>query len=116
MPPIYDIIDQKNKAVTNEKTGDDSEKEKSVTPDNIEQDKKKRRRRKNKLGSEEPEENNIGHRVVIRDDQVRFFIVIRYIFPPVKSQICVLSLILFLIFILSLPKLLLMVLSCFSDV
>ena len=73
LPQIHENIEQKNKAVTNEKitTSDDSEKEESAIPDSIEQDKKKKRRRKNKLGSEDPEENNVGHRVVIRDDQVR---------------------------------------------
>ena len=46
--------------------------EENVKEDDIEQEKKKLRRRKKKHGSEDPEESNIGHRIVICDDQVNF--------------------------------------------
>ena len=48
--------------------------EENTNDDEIEQEKKKCRRRKKKFGSEDPEESTGGHRVVICDEQVNFYI------------------------------------------
>ena len=42
--------------------------------DDIEQEKKRMRRRKKKNGSEDPEEINVAHKIVICDDQVNFVV------------------------------------------
>merc|ERR1719318_1148351 len=44
--------------------------EENAKEEDNEQEKKKLRRRKKKHGSEDPEEINIGHRIVICDDQI----------------------------------------------
>ena len=47
--------------------------EENLKEDDIEQEKKKLRRRKKKYGSEDPEEINVAHRIIIWDDQVNCF-------------------------------------------
>ena len=52
---------------------EDVQEQKNAKEDDIEQEKNKMTLRKKKNGSEDPEDSNVGHRIVIFDDMVWFF-------------------------------------------
>eukprot|EP00092_Neocalanus_flemingeri_P054487 GFUD01064167.1.p1 GENE.GFUD01064167.1~~GFUD01064167.1.p1 ORF type:complete len:500 (+),score=180.30 GFUD01064167.1:181-1500(+) len=71
MPDLEFVAPSKERPVeVNNVVPNDAALEENTVEDESEQEKGKLRRRKKKYGSEEPEESNAGHRVVICDEQI----------------------------------------------
>merc|ERR1712106_1162393 len=67
---IKDVNNLPEKGVTEVLDKESVPDEENANTEDIEQEKKKVRRRRKKHGSEDPEESNAGHRIVICDDQI----------------------------------------------